>query len=261
VVSKSGHSGGSKTVLIIEPPNKLLGTMPHEERERCVMLLGLEAESLASDSLRVQLNVVFQPIGIRRGLLAPSDYYIATTGGTVAVTAPDAELVNHTGPNRVAVQHDVSVERETTGSRKLVPELKGKLGATDLGIKPGSIERARRNTQVSGIKFMSEEMLLASTNFGDAVEWRIDCHRGEKAVRDFLVGNLYLEATFRWRTVTKSGKLECQPSNILFFDNSRRQLSQRASLLMWFVLWEKRIEPANRGGIEVTFVEDQSGRA
>ena len=229
--------------------------MCDEERTRCVMLVGLDAEPCAANCLRLQLNVVFQPICIRRGLMAPADYYIATTGGTVTLRAPDADLINHTGPNRVAVQHDVSVERETVGSQKLVPEMSGKIGGTGLTVKPGSVERTAKTVLSHGVKFVSEEMLVAPTNLGNAVEWRIDWHRGEKAVRDFLVGNLRLEATFRWKTVTKSGILRFRPSDISFFDNSRRQLSERAKILMWFVLKTRGFHVAYPDGTAVTFVE------
>lgn len=259
IVRKGDQSAEPKLVLIIEPP-RLLASMSHEERARCVMLLGLDAESPASDSLRLQLNVVFQPIAIRRGLVSRTDYFVATTGGSVKLSAPDAEVVDHTGPNRIEVEHDVSVGRETTGSLKLVPELKGKIGATDLEVKPGSVEHATKNTLASGIKFASEEMLLVPINLGDAVEWRIDSHRGEKAVRDFLAGNVYLEATFRWKSVTKRGSARVRPSDISFFDSSRRRLSNRASILMRFVLWSHGIHIANCDGIEVTFVEHENDR-
>jgi hypothetical protein len=137
MVRKGDQSAKPKPVLIIEPP-RLLASMSHKERDRCVMLLGLDAESPASDSLRLRLNVVFQPIAIRRGLLSPTDYFVATTGGFVMLSAPDAEVVDHTRPKGIAVEHDVSIGREITGSRKLVPEFKGKVGATDLEVKPGS---------------------------------------------------------------------------------------------------------------------------
>lgn len=234
--------------------------MPYEERVRCVMLLDLDADAPAGDSLRLQLNVVFQPIVIRRGLLERSNYYVGTTGGTVVVRAPDADLVDHTGPSSIVVQHEVSSGREVTGARKLVPELGGKLGAMDLEVRPGSVELARKSTLTTGTSFVSEEMILAPINLRDAVEWRIDSHRGEKAVRDFLAGNLHLHATFRWKTDSKRGSIRACPSDIAFFDSSRKRLSNRSSILMRYILWRKGIRIANCDGIELTFAEDQNAR-
>jgi len=245
--------------LVIEPP-MVLALMRLEERARCVMLLGLDAESSNSDSLRVRLNVVFQPIPVRRGPFAPNDYYVATTGGSARLSASNAELVEYTRGSSLAVQYGVRAERKVEGHGKLAPELKGKVGAMDLEFKPGSVEHATQSTLSSGVKFASEEMPLVPIYQGDAVEWRIDSHRGEKAVRDFLAGNVYLEATFRWKTVTKSGSAHVRPSDISFFDHSRRQLSSCKSILMRFALWRKGIDIAHCNGIEVTFVEDQSGR-
>ncbi len=260
MVSKPQPAGLPKAALIIEPPT-ILSLMRREERARCVMLLGLDAESPASDCLRLRLNVVFQPIAIRRGAIAPNDYYVATTGGSATLSAPIAEVVDYTGPSSVAVQHDVSAGREIGGYQKLVPELKSKLAGAELEFKPGSVERATKSSFSSGIKFASEEMVLVPISFGNAVKWQIDSHRGEKAVRDFLAGNVYLEATFRWKTATKTGSVHVRPSDISFFDGSRRRLSSRASILMRFVLWRNGIDIAYRDGIEVTFTEDQSGRS
>jgi hypothetical protein len=255
MVSEGVRSEDPKPVLVIEPPGRLLGSMPQEERDRCVMLLGLETESAGPNSSRLRLRVVFQPIAIRRGMLAPSDYYVATTGGTVRLKANSAEIIDHSDPERVAVQHDVTTESGTTGSRKLVPEFKAKLGATELDVSPGSAEMGTKRTSASSIKFASEETLVATTNFGDAVEWRIDSHRGEKAVRDFLVRSLILEATVRWRTETKSGIARARPSEMSFFDNSRRRLSRRASIMMMYVLWRKGFRIAHFDDTEVMFVE------
>ncbi len=256
---KLGESARSKPVLAFEPSHQLLGSIPHEERDRSIMLLALDAESPADNSLRLLLRVVFRPIEIRRGWCTRADYYVATTGGTVKVEATNSEVINYTGPSRVEVEYDASIGGQTSGVRKFEPQLKGNLGAINLEIRPGSIERDSTKTFSSGVKFSSEEMLLAPTNLGDAVEWRIDSHRAEKAVRDFPVEDVALEVMLRWKTSIKSGTVQARPSEVSFFDNSKRRLSKFQSIMMAWVLSQRGIKIMHLDGFQVKFVERQNG--
>lgn len=232
------QSAERKPLLNIEPHGFLLGSMPHDQQVRSIMLLDVDAESPAPDTLRLLLHVVFQPITIRRGLLTPSDYYVATTGGTVAVDAHNAELINHTVSN--PFHDDVRVGREKLALRRSGSEHRDEFSPTDLKVKHKD-------------EFGPIDLEVKHTNLGDSVEWRIDGHRGAKAVRDFLILNLHLEATFRWKTAIKTGTVRARPSDISLFDNSKRRLSTRATILMRYVLWRKGIRVANANGIEVKF--------
>jgi hypothetical protein len=250
----------SNAPIIVEPP-LVLALMSLEARSRSVMLFGLTAEKLAIDSWRVLVNVVFQPIRIRRGALAPVDYYVATTGGHIELSAPEAEVLDFTGPSGMKVDYELGAQRKAEIDRKLAPELTSKAGGLDLQLKGVTSEHSRQDVLSSGAKFSSTEMLLTATNCENAVTWQIDSHRGDKIIRDFLVGNVYLDAVFRWRGLTKKGIARVCPSEIAFFDGGRRRLSKRASILMRFALWRKGIDVAYHNGITVEFIEDQHARS
>ncbi len=247
-------------ILTIKPP-KVLGLMDPNERCRSVLLLGLNAKLLENDCLQLLLNLVFRPIGLRRGAITPSDYYVATTGAFVSLVAPQAGLLNYTTESRIVVEYDVGLERDIEHTHKLSPDLNTKVGSVDLAIKPGSVTHRATDTRSSRAKFASTEMLLVPVDLGDSIEWRIDSHRAEKAIRDFLTGNVHLEAKFRWRTAPKSGSAEARPTDISFFDNERRRLSRRASILMRYILWRRNITIANPDGIRVNFAERKDDRS
>ena len=249
----------SGPVLTFEPARQLLESIPHEERDRYVMLLDLDAHSPRPGFLRLLLRVVFRPIAIRRGWLTRADYYIATTGAVVKVEAANSEVISHTGPTTITVDYDAKIEKEKSNQQKFEPELKGKFSAMDLEIKPGALQRERKITLSSGVKFSSEEMLVAPTNLGDAIEWRIDGHRAEKAVRDFPVEDVALEVTLRWKTASRRGKVQARPSEVSFFDSSKRRLSRMQSIMMVWVLKQKGITVQHLDGFKVAFTEGQNG--
>jgi hypothetical protein len=225
------------------------------------MLLGLDAEFPTAESLRLLLHVVFQPIAIRRGHVAPCDYYVGTTGGTISVAVSNGEVIHHSASKAISVEYDENVARETSGARKFMPELKAKVGTRELEAKPGSLETGKKLSFSSGAKFTAEETLVAAVNLKDEVIWTIDSHRAEKAVRDFLVCDIDLDATFKWRSASKNGTVIARPSEIAFFDNSKRRLPNKAAILMRFLLWKKGIRIPHLDGITVSFVEETHERA
>jgi hypothetical protein len=183
--------------------------LDRKERLSSVLLLGLDGESTGDAGLRLRLNVVFQSISVRRGHLAPSDYFIATTGGSASVSAADAEVIKYTPSATISVEHVASHERESGGSFQLSPKVKSGAKDAERTVELGSMQLGGKEKVTSEMKFLVPEMLLVATNLGNEVQWKIDSHRSEKTVRDFLVGNVSLEATFRWGSVTK---LESQPA-------------------------------------------------
>ena len=68
------------------------------------------------------------------------------------------------------------------------------------------------------------------------------------------------DATFRWDNNVKTGAISARPSEIAFFDNSRKRLSNRAAVLMRCLLWKRGIRIPHLDGIDVTFVEETDER-
>jgi hypothetical protein len=231
----------------------LLTFMSPEQKTRSILLVDLKTQALAESSTRFDLTLIFRSVAVSRGIINLSDYYVGTTGASITLTAFNGDVVEYSGPSKLAVDYEVTLSKDSSSSSKFSPELKLNVLSTALEARPGSTEAASKHGAASQMKFSAEEMPLVPLNLGDAVEWQIDSHRGDKLIRDFLLGTVELYAVFRWSSATKSGQLRAKPTDVRFYDDQRRLLSPRASLLMWFALWKKGIKIENPAGVEVPF--------
>jgi hypothetical protein len=124
-------------------------------------------------------------------------------------------------------------------------------------MKTGEIKWEARGQSERKATFSCSEMILVPINKGEAIHWRLDSPRGDKAVRDFLMGNLYLFAECAWNGTPKQGRFGARPSDVRFFDDQRRPLSKATSLLMLYQLWRRDLIPLFDNGFEFTFAEVQ----
>ena len=240
--------------LRISPP-KLLPWLASEQRRRTVLLLDAETDLLGPDCLRIDLNIVFNPIAVRMGTVLKADYFVGSTGAEIFVEAVGGRVSSYSG----ALELNVDYTNATTHVRKsgvsLSPEVKSKSGSTEESLKLGEISWGAKTEREHKVSFSCSEMTLVPIDTGNAVRWRLDTPKGEKAVRDFLIGNLFLFAECTWKTPGKRGRFGARPSDIRFFDDQRRALGKVSSYLMLYRLWRKGLTPMNEEGFDIAFAE------
>jgi hypothetical protein len=229
--------------LVLCPPN-IVPWLSNEVRNRNILLLDFDADLEDDETLRIDLNVVFNPIPIRRGRITSADYYIGSTGAEISLKAISGTIQQYT----TGAKLDVHYSSTTTRLRKVSLILK-----TNVGF--GSINHDATEERSFTSTFASEERYLAPVHMGDTIKWVINLPRGEKAIRDFLIGNLYLFAMCAWSSQSKSGWVSIRPADIRFFDSKRRPLNSMNSLLMWYVLWKQGLKIENSNGFKVHFKE------
>lgn len=254
-------SGGElKTVNIrlrVEPP-LLIPWLSERERQANIMLLDLDADVEADATLRLDLNVVFNPLSVRRGVVKKVDYYVGSTGAEVSVQATGGAVSEHTQAATLDVNYSNTSKKQRKVGLSLTPVVKAKDGSAEVDATIGSItHEAAQETSVSAT-FASKERYLAPLRIGDTIKWTITLPRGEKVIRDFLTGNLYLFAKCAWASGPRSGTISIRPSDVRFFDHDRRPISTIRSLLMWFILWERYVKIENSDGFRIEFKEIQS---
>jgi len=237
--------------LLIDPPS-LLRWLPTEERND-VLFLDLEPDFLDDRTIRLDLNIVFRPIPIRRGKLQTKDYYVGSTGARITFETFLGKVTNYTcgTPLKVDYEHTNTHSRKT--SVKIAPaiEVGDKLIA-----KIGEVTFDKNVERVFTSRFSGAEKILSDVNLGHAVEWEIKLPDGQ-AVRDYLYGNLYLFVESSWDAVTKEGRIEVRPSDLLFFDSDRRVIGDRVkALAMRYALWRQGIR-LNRESLVVNFRESE----
>jgi len=235
--------------LFIDPP-LLLRWLPREQQTN-VLSLDLEADFLDDRTIRLDLNIVFRPRPIKRGLFHFRDYYVGSTGARITFEAFLGKVVNYTQgtPLKVDYEHTYTHSRKT--SVKIAPTI-----AADEEVKPElaevtfdkNVERAFTS------RFSGAEKILSDVNLGHAVEWEIRLPDGQ-VVRDYLFGNLYLFVESSWDKVAKEGRIEVRPSDLVFFGADRRMIANRTkALAMRYALWRKGIR-LNYDSVVINFRE------
>jgi len=217
--------------------------------------MDFEVDEVPRGGLRLDVDVAFNPLSVRRGAVTRVDFYIGSTGAEISVQATEGAIQEHTGPSTLSVSYanKQTLVRQTTLS--LTPSLKTKKGTAESELSLGAITREASHAREFAASFASEERFLATTVLRDTIKWTVTLPRGEKAIRDFLVGNLYLFAICHWPERPRRGTITVRPSDVRFFDDQRRPLSALKSLVMEFVLWRDQRELMNRDGFETTFQE------
>jgi len=241
--------------LSVDPP-LIIPWLSVEERQENILLLDFDADiDPAPHTLRVDLNVVFNPISVRRGTITHVDYYIGSTGAEIIIEATKGTIHDHTRAAKLDVSYSNSSKIWRKAGLNLAPAVKVKIESKEIESKLGTISRDAADEKLFTATFSSEERFLAPVLIGDTIKWTITLPRGEKVIRDFLIGNLYLFAKCTWKSAIKSGSVSVHPSDVRFFDSNRRPIGSMRSILMQYVLWKRSVKIRNIDGFRITYRE------
>jgi hypothetical protein len=222
--------------LFIDPPT-LLRWMPREERND-VLFLDLEADFLDEHTIRLDLNIVFRPIPIRRGRLQTRDYYVGSTGARVIFEAFLGKIRGYTRTTPLKINYENTYTHSRKASVKIAPNIESGEGFKG---EIGEVTFDKNVERTFTTRFSGAERTLSDVNFEHGVEWEVKLPEGQ-LIRDYLIGNLYLYVESSWDDVTKEGRIEVRPSDLLFFDSDRRVIADRTKVLaMRYALWRKGI--------------------
>lgn len=107
--------------LYITPPS-LLRWRPKGERND-VLFLDLEPDFLDEKTIRLDLDIVFWPIPVKRGWVQKKDFYIGSTGALVEFEATGGKVRNHTRGQPLKVDYETSYTRSRQAEVKISPGL------------------------------------------------------------------------------------------------------------------------------------------
>jgi hypothetical protein len=234
--------------LFINPP-ALLRWLPRDQRGE-VIFLDLEPDFLDEKTIRIDLNVVFRPIPIRRGTITSRDYYVGSTGARVIFEAFLGKVKRYSPGATLNVDYESVYRRSRSASVKLAPHLEVGNAKTDVG----EIAFTKDSERTFTSRFSGSERMLSEAFFGSGIEWELRLPEGQ-VLRDYLLGNLFLYVESSWDGKKKEGVIEVRPSDMLFFDSQRRVIADgiKAAAMRW-VLYKQGIS-LKRDSILVTFLE------
>jgi hypothetical protein len=244
----------SKPVATVTLTPAIAPWVSEDVRKRSLVLLDFAADC-PSSGLRVTLDAIFRAIPVRLSLASGrADYYIATTGGRIRVDLRKGSLLEYTEAIEIRSSYRNTVKSTQIAAIKVSPSLgSGEASAPTARLAAG-ITLESGQERIHECRFDGLERTLQPTREGDqSLEWKFHSTRSEKAVSDFVAGNLILYFVSAWAAKTIVGTVEFVPENVTCFDNQRRRLSDLKSAAMYLYLFLKRYRVDNVDGTRIHF--------
>lgn len=221
------------------------------EKTNNIVLLDHEVDILDRNRLRLDMNVAFNQVPVPRGIIQHLDYYIGTTGAEITVIFNNCEVLDYTESVTIHVNHKNTTTKNHNSTVKIAPEISGING---LSTNIGNISFNEDIGQCFTATFSSKESIISPIHIDNFVRWIISLPRSEKAIRDFLLGNLYLYVECKFAKTGSNARIIVHPSDIRFFNNDKRPLGKMASMAMRFAIWKHGIRTKyNDIEISITF--------
>jgi hypothetical protein len=237
--------------------------LPISDHPNSVVLLTLGADALANDRFRLDLDVSFRAVPIRRRgsatVLGQELFYAAVSGAIVTVVSEAADFVDHTEARSVDVRRSIVDEHLQQSDLELLAHGT----APQSGGHPLSIRLSKRRGNTHTSVFDVNEYTLQIVKSPGTLRWDFLTPRGACVVQDFVQGNLHLFAVVGWCSQKRSGRIRVEPLSTRFYDAGRRPLGAWRSLFMKLALLVSGEEQVkNYEGFSVQFrVEQSEGEA
>jgi len=113
------------SVIFVRPAN-LVGWLSETQRKENLLLLSFSATPEDDSTLRLELNVVFNPLAVRRGVLTRYNYYVASTGAEIEIELEHGDVRSHTNEATLSVEYENASEVRRKKGAEIAPSLQVK---------------------------------------------------------------------------------------------------------------------------------------
>jgi hypothetical protein len=240
--------------LIIDPP-ETMDLLLHDKKKQNVVLFKFEPDLISAKTLRIDLNVAFRPVPIKREEQKRIYFQVGCTGALISLRADNAAIKDYTPDTTLDVKYTNTVTRKRNFAMSLSPAIKTENGADKAELSIGSVTREAGEDRTFTSAFKNTERDLVAIDLHDGIEWILDMPKGNMVIRDYLTGHLHLFAEFKCNNLVKSGIIAIRPKNVQFYSGKNAALGDLRSFIMEYVLWRKEIKGINRDGTKIKFKE------
>ena len=241
--------------ICLQVSNNILPWLTKEERRQNTVLLDFEPDLVDDETLRLYINILFNPIRVRRGWIKRADWYVGSTGMLVTVNIHNGKITDYTEPRELTAKYEIINGGTRQSTTSLAPQVNAEISGHHLKAKLFSLEYLAGRDCIFNTSYEGPESLLETTVEGDTVKWEFVIPKGERVISNFLRANLYLTCKCRWNQSTKSGYIEVRPDDIQFFNPERKPIGLIKSLFMNFSMWHQGVKIKNKDGFLTNFEE------
>lgn len=209
-----------------------------EKSNEEIVSIKFEIDKLEEAHYQLDINTIYNFIPIKIADLETVYYYIACGSAEIKLEIADGSILDYTKDMSIPVNYRNSRKKTRESCIRLKPTIKN--NANEDGLEGEVVWQSGEESQFD-CSFDSEERQLASIpqNEGKGIKWALFYPRGEKAILDFLFGNLWLTAKCLWNDdLAPRGVIEIKPLDISFFNSDRRRLHPIKNIFMRAYLWK-----------------------
>ncbi len=223
--------------LTVDPPSIHRFLSPHD-RACAILTVDLDLDMPKQSIVEFVINLIMRPIRLNnRGMFKATSVYVGTQGCEVTVTFHDCSLLNSTPPELLAVTHTKTVEATRAQSSEISPELELKIAEQGGKASIGSLKNERGEKVTYSTSLETKEHYLAAAAFADGCTWDLRRPNVRSPVRNYVVGNLYLQASFDLGARrTAVGEIVYQPNGIRLYSDDGGDVGVAASFFALFRL-------------------------
>jgi hypothetical protein len=188
-------------------------------------------------------------------LFTDSDFYIGCSSASIHIQIEGGSIDPYTPHTRLTVNYKDTETRSRNSEATLEPSVTVKSSGVEGNVTFGKRSLDAGSQSEFRRSYVGEERRLAPVCTGNGVTWRLDPATQTHAVRDFLFCNLHVFAECRFTGKWRSGSIKVHPSDVTFYDSSRRPWTPTKSLLKWFSLHRAKRKLFRPRGVTVKFSE------
>jgi hypothetical protein len=171
---------------------------------------------------------------LKGGLITVTETYAACTGARVKFFSKDFEITRYT--RSVELEAKYLLQRQKAESQEAGSTLKvavPEIFTADVATRAETLVETSSQTEFRAQESSLSAILDPSRR---EVRWSLYMHRGGKAVKDFLEGNVDLEVIGKVEEPQTMVSVHAQPTDRRFFGPDFTPLSPRASFGLWVKL-------------------------
>jgi hypothetical protein len=220
--------------LTLEVSGAILPWVPTSTRDRSVMLMDLEPDLLSPNTIRFFINIAFQHIIVPVQIGGKTvNWRIGATGADVHLRTSKGRVSDYTLGEQLGVDYKNSVTKSRSSKATIKPSVKKKDGRGEIEASGGEVTFESGEARTRETAFHSSERELQAIFQNDSVRWVLSLAKGEKAVRDYILGNMFLSATCSWPSAPIRGEISARPLDVRFFTTNGPTAEVGSLALLW----------------------------
>lgn len=236
--------------LVVEVSPPVLDSMlDPDDREKHVVSVDLSADIDLENKISISLNWIFGRIGLSRSRWwSSARYYLATDGGELRLRILGANLDSCTGNRTIPASYTNRSRQERQMQLKISPKFSGGYKELKVGASLGEITYKKNTVHEFESNISTSEQDLAVQRRSNECTWDFQRPKVDSPLRNYVFGNIFLDANFGGIKDHAVGNIFVQPSGIRVFGQNGELLRDYVRLGTLLELWRRGISSVRRLG-------------